>query len=348
MVATASLELGIDMGAVDLVCQVESPGNVARGLQRVGRAGHVVHGVSRGRLIAKTPADLLESAALCRAMLQGEIEHLRVPRGCLDVLAQQVVACVAMEPWDVPALFDLVRCAYPFRDLSAEAFESVLRLVSGRFPSPGLRDLRARVAWDPIHNRLAALPGTAHLALVGGGTIPDTGQFPVYLGDGGPRLGELDEEFVFERRVGETFMLGNSTWRIDAIEPHRVLVGRAEGQPGVMPFWHGEAASRSPELGEAVGALCREIAGRLDDPELAPVARARVPARADGRPDARAVPRPPATARRGRPRRSHDPDRDVPRPGGRARPGRAHAVRRQAAPRAEARPARRGSGGGSG
>ncbi len=270
VVATASLELGIDMGAVDLVCQVESPGSVARGLQRVGRAGHVVHGTSRGRLIAKTPSDLLESAALCRAMLEGGIEHLRVPRGCLDVLAQQVVACVAVEPWDVPALFDLVRCAYPYRDLTAPAFESVLRLVSGRFPSPGLRDLRARVAWDPIHNRLAALPGTAHLALVGGGTIPDTGQYPVYLGDGGPRLGELDEEFVFERRVGETFMLGNAAWRIDAIEPHRVLVSRAEGQPGVMPFWHGEAASCSPELGEAVGALSREIAGRLDDPAILP------------------------------------------------------------------------------
>jgi ATP-dependent Lhr-like helicase len=270
VVATASLELGIDMGAVDLVCQVESPGNVARGLQRVGRAGHVVHGTSRGRLIAKTPSDLLESAALCRAMLEGEIEHLRVPRGCLDVLAQQVIACVAVEPWDVPALFDLVRCAYPYRDLTAEAFESVLRLVSGRFPSPGLRDLRARLAWDPIHNRLAALPGTGHLALVGGGTIPDTGQFPVYLGDGGPRLGELDEEFVFERRVGETFMLGNAAWRIDAIEPHRVLVSRAEGQPGVMPFWRGEAASCSPELGEAIGALSREIAARLDDPELLP------------------------------------------------------------------------------
>ena len=270
VVATASLELGIDMGAVDLVCQVESPGNVARGLQRVGRAGHVVHGVSRGRMIAKTPSDLLESAALCRAMLQGEIEHLQVPKGCLDVLAQQVIACVAMETWDVPALFDLVRCAYPFHDLSAEAFESVLRLVSGRFPTPGLRDLRARVAWDPIHNRLAALPGTAHLALVGGGTIPDTGQFPVFLGDGGPRLGELDEEFVFERRVGETFVLGNSAWRIDAIEPHRILVGKAEGHPGVMPFWRGEASSRSPELGQAVGALCRELTGRLDDPGVLP------------------------------------------------------------------------------
>ncbi len=269
VVATASLELGIDMGAVDLVCQVESPGNVARGLQRVGRAGHVVRGVGKGRLIAKTPADLLESAALCRAMIRGEIESLRVPHGCLDVLAQQVVACVAMEPWDAEELYDLVRGAYPYHDLTAEAFESVLKLVSGRFPNPSFRDLRARVAWDRIHNRLAALPGTAHLALVGGGTIPDTGQFPVYLGDGGPRLGELDEEFVYERRVGETFILGNSTWRIEAVEPHRVLVGKAEGETAVMPFWRGESTSRSPELGEAVGRLSHELGERIDDPELA-------------------------------------------------------------------------------
>jgi ATP-dependent Lhr-like helicase len=268
VVATASLELGIDMGAVELVCQVESPGNVARGLQRVGRAGHVVHGTSRGRLIAKTAGDLLESAALCRAMLQGRIEHLRVPRGCLDVLAQQVIACVAMESWEVPALFNLVRGAEPFHDLSAEAFESVLKMISGRFPTPDFRDLRARISWDPIHNRLIALPGTAHLALAGGGTIPDTGQYPVYLGEGGPRLGELDEEFVYERRVGESFVLGNATWRIDAIEPHRVVVGRAEGQPGVMPFWRGEGLGRSPELGEAVGELSRELTARLDDPRL--------------------------------------------------------------------------------
>jgi ATP-dependent Lhr-like helicase len=268
VVATASLELGIDMGAVDLVCQVESPGSVSRALQRVGRAGHVVRGVSKGRLIAKTRGDLLESAALCRATLAGAIEHLRVPHGCLDVLAQQVIACVAMEPWDVPALFDLVRGAYPFHDLPAEAFESVLRLISGRFPTPEFRDLRARVAWDRVHNRVAALPGTAHLALVGGGTIPDTGQFPVYLGEDGPRLGELDEEFVYERRVGETFALGNSTWRIDLIEPHRVVVSRAEGRTAVMPFWRGENAARTAELGAATGALAREIEERLDDPDL--------------------------------------------------------------------------------
>jgi len=268
VVATASLELGIDMGAVDLVCQVESPGSVARGLQRVGRAGHVVGKVSKGRLIAKTTSDLIESAALCRKMTRGEVESIRVPTNCLDVLAQQVVACVAMDRWDVPALFNLVRGAYPYRDLSPSGFESVLKMISGRFPVDSLRDLRARVSWDRVHNRLAALPGTARIAVVNGGTIPDTGHYPVYLGEGGPRLGELDEEFVLERRVGETFVLGTATWRIEAIEPQRVIVGRAEGQSALMPFWRGEDSPRSAELGEAVGALCREVAGGLEDPAL--------------------------------------------------------------------------------
>jgi ATP-dependent Lhr-like helicase len=268
VVATASLELGIDMGAVDLVCQVESPGSVARGLQRVGRAGHLVGRVSKGRLIAKTSNDLLEAAALTRKMLGAEVESLRVPTGCLDVLAQQVVACVAMDRWEVPALFDLVRGAYPYRDLTAAAFESVLKMVSGRFPTETFRDLRARVSWDRVHNRLHPLPGTAKLAVLGGGTIPDTGHYPVYLGDGGPRLGELDEEFVLERRVGETFVLGTSTWRIESIEPHRVLVARAEGASAMAPFWRGESSPRTAELGEAVGALVRELADRRDDPTV--------------------------------------------------------------------------------
>ena len=233
MVATASLELGIDMGAVDLVCQVESPGSVARGLQRVGRAGHLVGRVSKGRLIAKTTGDLLESAALARAMLRGEVEALRVPTGCLDVLAQQVVACVAMDRWDVPALFDLVRGAYPYRDLTADAFESVLKMVSGRFPTETFRDLRARVSWDRVHNRLHALPGTARLAVVGGGTIPDTGQYPVYLGDGRARgSASSTRSSCSSDGWARRSCSAPSTWRIEAIEPHRVVVGRAAGQVG--------------------------------------------------------------------------------------------------------------------
>jgi ATP-dependent Lhr-like helicase len=269
VVATASLELGIDMGAVDLVCQVESPGGIARGLQRVGRAGHLVGRTSKGRIIAKTPLDLLESAALGRSMLRGEVESLRVPTGCLDVLAQQVVACVAMDRWDAPALLDLVRGAYPYRDLTAAAFESVLKLVSGRFHVGTFRDLRPRISWDRVHNRLHPLPGSAQLALVGGGAIPDTGHFPLYLGAEGPKLGELDEEFVLERRVGEAFVLGTASWRIEAIEPHRVVVAPAVGRSAFMPFWRGEGATRTPELGEAVAGLCRELVGRLDEEDPA-------------------------------------------------------------------------------
>jgi ATP-dependent Lhr-like helicase len=262
VVATASLELGIDLAAIELVCQVESPGGVARALQRVGRAGHVVGGISRGRLFAKTKGDLLEMAALVRAMLARDIEHLRVPMNCLDVLAQQIVACVAVEAWSAVELFDLVRQSYAYRELSAEAFESVLRLVSGRFGIETFRDLKPRISWDRVHNMLHSLPGTAQLALVGGGTIPDTGQYPLYLGVDGPRLGELDEEFVHERRVGETFRLGQATWRIESIETQKVVVVPAEGHSALMPFWRGEATGRSPELGEAVGRLAREIVER--------------------------------------------------------------------------------------
>ena len=175
---------------------------------------------------------------------------------------------MAVEAWDFPGLFDLVRRAYPYRDLSAEAFESVLKLVSGRFPTATFRDLQPRVSWDRVRNRLHPLPGSARLALTGGGTIPDTGQYPLFLGADGPRLGELDEEFVLERRVGETFVLGTSTWRIEAIEAHKVVVSKAEGHAAMMPFWRGEASPRTAELGRKVGSLSREIAGRLDDPSL--------------------------------------------------------------------------------
>ena len=268
VVATASLELGIDMGAVDLVCQVESPGGVARGLQRVGRAGHLVGRTSKGRMLAKTQADLIESAALARAMLDGEVEPLRVPSNCLDILTQQVIACVAVDKMTVDAMFDLVRGAYSYRDLTPSAFDAVLRLASGRFRVDALRDLKPRISWDRVHNILRPLPGTKALAVIGGGAIPDTGHYPLYLGEGGPRLGELDEEFVHERRVGETFVLGTSTWRITAIEPQKVVVARAEGRSALMPFWRGEAAGRTFELGEVVGALCRKVADRRDDPAV--------------------------------------------------------------------------------
>ncbi len=269
VVATASLELGIDMGAVDLVCQVESPGGIARGLQRVGRAGHIVGMSSKGRLIAKTPGDLLESAALVLAMKQGQVESLRVPTNCLDVLAQQVVACVAVERWNARELFDLVRQSYPYRDLTPAAFEDILKMVSGQYGIETFRDLKPRIGWDRLNNTLYALPGSASLALISGGVIPDTGQFPLYLGDDGPRLGELDEEFVLERRLGETFRLGTSTWRIERIDPQKVVVSRAEGASALHPFWRGEGAGRTAELGAAVGRFTRELHDRLEDP-LAP------------------------------------------------------------------------------
>ncbi|HMF14895.1 MAG TPA: DEAD/DEAH box helicase, partial [Gemmataceae bacterium] len=270
VVATASLELGIDMGAVDLVCQIESPGNVARALQRVGRAGHLVGQKSKGRLIPKMPSDLLEQAVLAREMAAGRVEAVRTPINCLDVLAQQVVAMAAVDAWDVPALFGLIRRAYPFRDLSAQAFETVLEMISGRYRfdaaagSPSsLAALQPRVSWDRTHNRLHGMPGSQHLALVGGGTIPDTGQYAAYS-PGGVRIGELDEEFVYERRIGDAFLLGTNAWRVDRIEADRVFVVPAEGAPAMVPFWRGEKSGRSHDLGLAIGHFLGELRERLD------------------------------------------------------------------------------------
>lgn len=275
VVATASLELGIDMGAVDLVCQVESPGSVARGLQRVGRAGHVVGQRSKGRLIPKTAADLIEQAVLAREMVAGRVEEIHCPQNCLDVLAQQVVACVAMEPWEVPALYALARRAYPFRDLTPAAFEAVLEMITGRYrfevesgegakrPGQTLGALQPRVSWDRVHNYLRPLPGSQQLALVNGGTIPDTGQYAAYTSSG-VRIGELDEEFVYERRLGDTFLLGTNTWRIERIEADRVLVVPAEGTPAMVPFWRGENVGRTFDLGRAMGAFLRTLLERLD------------------------------------------------------------------------------------
>jgi ATP-dependent Lhr-like helicase len=281
VIATASLELGIDMGAVDLVCQIESPGSIARALQRVGRAGHVVGQSSKGRLIPKMPGDLLEQAVLAREMALGHVEPLRVPANCLDVLAQQIVAMVAVEPWDVSALFGLLRRAYPYRDLTPQAFEVVLEMLSGRYrfqaapadagaavhtPGQTLSALQPRISWDRVHQRLLALPGSQQLALVSGGTIPDTGQYAVYTANG-VRIGELDEEFIYERRVGDTFLLGTNPWRLERIEADRVIVGAAEAAPALVPFWRGEQAGRSLDLGRAIGTFLAELVPRLEEPE---------------------------------------------------------------------------------
>ncbi len=272
VVSTASLEMGIDMGAVDLVCQVESPGNVARALQRVGRAGHLVGRKSKGRLIPKTAGDLLEQAVLAREMAAGRVEAVQCPRNCLDVLAQQVVAMAAMDPWEAPALYALVRRAHPYRELSPQAFETVLEMVSGRYRwNPGdanrsLTALQPRVSWDRVHNRVLALPGSQGLALTSGGTIPDTGQYAAYAGD--VRIGELDEEFIYERRTGDVFLLGTNAWRLDRIEADRVLVSPADSAPALVPFWRGENVGRSADLGLAVGAFLREFARRMEEPDF--------------------------------------------------------------------------------
>lgn len=270
--ATASLELGIDMGAVDLVCQVASPGNVARALQRVGRAGHLVGGQSKGRFVPRTPADLLEQAVLVREMHAGRVEEIRTPVNCLDVLAQQLVALAAMDDWAVPDLYALVRRAYPYRALSPQAFETTLEMIAGRYRftaeagAAPVEALQPRVSWDRIHNRLVALPGSQQLALVHGGTIPDTGQYVAYLANG-TRLGELDEEFIYERRVGDSFLLGTNSWRLERIDADRVIVSPAEGAPAMVPFWRGEGLGRSHGLGVAIGAFLRELAGRIDRPD---------------------------------------------------------------------------------
>ncbi|MFZ0160227.1 MAG: helicase-related protein, partial [Kineosporiaceae bacterium] len=276
VVATSSLELGIDMGAVDLVIQVESPPSVASGLQRVGRAGHQVGAVSRGVLFPKYRSDLVQTAVVVERMRDGAIEALRVPANPLDVLAQQVVAMLAMDPWSVDDLEALVRRAAPFATVSRGVLEAVLDMLSGRYPSDEFAELRPRIVWDRISGVLTGRPGAQRLAVTSGGTIPDRGLFGVFLageqaarGGGGRRVGELDEEMVYESRVGDVFTLGSTSWRIEEITHDRVLVTPAPGQPGRLPFWHGDALGRPAELGRAVGAFVREITALDDEAALA-------------------------------------------------------------------------------
>ena len=269
LVATSSLELGIDMGAVDLVLQVESPKSVARGLQRIGRAGHELGAVSKGRIFPKFRADLLESAVVAERMLEGAIEETVIPRNPLDVLAQQIVAIAADEEIAVDDLHELVRGAYPFADLSRTQLENVLEMLAGRYPSDEFAELRRRIVWDRTAGVIRGREGVRRLAVTNAGTIPDRGLFGVHLVDGGGRVGELDEEMVYEARAGQTFLLGASTWRIEEITRDRVLVSPAPGVPGLVPFWKGEGVGRPYELGQAIGRTSRELVALSEPKALA-------------------------------------------------------------------------------
>ncbi|HXW08356.1 MAG TPA: DEAD/DEAH box helicase [Vicinamibacterales bacterium] len=262
LVATSSLELGIDMGAIELVVQIEAPPSVASGLQRIGRAGHTIDQASRGVIVPKFRGDLVACAAVTRSMHDGRVESIRYPRNPLDVLAQQIVAMVAMDAWDVDALFEAVRRAAPFAGLSRAVFEGVLDMLSGRYPSDDFAELRPRLTWDRLNGRLTDREGARRVAVINGGTIPDRGLYGVFLiGERGPgaRVGELDEEMVFESRVGEIFLLGASSWRIEEITHDRVLVSPAPGEPGKMPFWKADAIGRPFELGRQIGELVRTL-----------------------------------------------------------------------------------------
>lgn len=262
VVATSSLELGIDMGAVDLVVQVESPPSVANGLQRVGRAGHQVGAVSKGVIFPKYRGDLVQTTVVAERMRGGEIEELRYPRNPLDVLAQQIVAMVSMDEWTVDDLESLVKRAAPYATLPRSALEATLDMLAGRYPSDEFGELRPRLVWDRVTGVLRDRPGAQRLAVTSGGTIPDRGLFGVFLvGEKSSRVGELDEEMVYESRVGDVFVLGASSWRIEDITPDRVLVSPAPGQPGKLPFWHGDTLGRPAELGRALGSFTRELAG---------------------------------------------------------------------------------------
>ena len=274
VVATSSLELGIDMGAVDLVVQVESPPSVASGLQRTGRAGHNVGDVSRGVIFPKYQGDLVQATVVAGRMRVGAIEELRMPRNPLDVLAQQIVAMTAMDDWTVDDLLATARRAGPFSGLTRPVLEAVLDMLAGRYPSEEFAGLRPRLVWDRATGILRGRPGGQRIAVTNGGTIPDRGLFGVFLagaadksGRHSRRVGELDEEMVYESRVGDVFVLGASSWRIEDITADQVIVSPAPGQPGKLPFWHGDAPGRPAELGRAVGAYCRELGAA--DPEQA-------------------------------------------------------------------------------
>jgi ATP-dependent Lhr-like helicase len=262
LVATSSLELGIDMGAIDLVVQIEAPPSVASGLQRIGRGGHHANAISEGVVFPKFRGDLVACAAVAKAMHDGAVEATRFPRNPLDIVAQQVVAMVSMDDWEVDRLFATIRRAAPFAELSRTVFDGVLDMLSGRYPSDEFAELRPRITWDRVAGTVSAREGAKRVAIANGGTIPDRGLYGVFLlgaGPGAARVGELDEEMVFESRAGETFVLGASSWRIEEITHDRVLVSPAPGEPGKMPFWKGDRPGRPIELGLAIGRLMHDL-----------------------------------------------------------------------------------------
>jgi ATP-dependent Lhr-like helicase len=261
LVATSSLELGIDMGAVDLVIQVESPKSVTRGLQRIGRAGHRMGETSKGRIFPKFRGDLLECAVVARRMREGEIEETTIPQNPLDVLAQHLVSMAALDEWEVDEVERLVTATEPFHDLSREQLENVLDMLDGRYPSDRFAELRPRIVWDRTEGTIHGRKGSRQLVVTNAGTIPDRGLYGVHLPDG-RRVGELDEEMVYEARPGQTFLLGSSTWRIEEITRDRVIVTPAPGAPGAVPFWKGDGIGRPAELGKAIGAFAREAVSK--------------------------------------------------------------------------------------
>ncbi len=262
LVATSSLELGIDMGAIDLVVQIEAPPSVASGMQRIGRGGHQVNAVSEGIIFPKFRGDLLACAAVAKSMHDGAVEATRYPRNPLDIVAQQVVAMASMDVWDADELYALIRRAAPFAELSRAAFDGVLDMLSGRYPSDEFAELRPRITWNRSTGTITGREGAKHVAVINGGTIPDRGLFGVFLigaAAGSARVGELDEEMVFETHVGDTFVLGASSWRVEEITHDRVLVSHAPGVPGKMPFWKGDRSGRPLEFGLAIGRLTRDL-----------------------------------------------------------------------------------------
>lgn len=289
LIATSSLELGIDVGTIDLVVQIESPPSIAAGLQRVGRAAHHVGGVPTGIVFPKYRGDLLACAAAAARMLEGSVEETFYPRNPLDVLAQQLVAMVASRSDTVDVLYDTVRRAAPFHELPRSSFLGVLEMLAGRYPSQRFSELKPRVVWDPVTNRVTPRQGAQRVAIANAGTIPDRGLYGVFLAEqssasgggetesaapsetaaiasgrgvprrGGRRVGELDEEMVFETAIGDVFLLGASSWRVVEITADRVLVWPAPGEPGRMPFWRGEGPGRPLEFGLAIGELTRTL-----------------------------------------------------------------------------------------